>query len=308
MAYCDNRLMAQTRPDLKVDLPPLGLRLGLNTVAAAVQALGPHRYRISDRIANATFALKPAQRRATIRNYRAAFPELGAREARRLAARSFREYARTAIDFLYVQNLPRTRVLSEMRVFGYETHMQGRQLEGKPGILVLIHHGSWDAPGALAIANGVHLTSVMDDEGNAALLRLVIWARAEIGVEVVLASRSPRTMLQRLRAGHWVALVADIPGETPSVEVEFLGHRTRFSVAPAILAAHTGAPLVPATSVRTPNGGYLVELFPPVTVAPDAGPAAALRQLIPVFEAAVRRWPEQWFPFRQDLFLDLPDD
>ncbi|HVB14441.1 MAG TPA: lysophospholipid acyltransferase family protein [Candidatus Dormibacteraeota bacterium] len=300
--------MAQTRGDLPVDLPPLGLRLGLNAVAAAVRALGPLRYRISDPIANATFALQPARRRSTVRNYRAAFPQLTRREARRLAARSFREYARTSIDFLYIQHLPRTRVLSEMRVYGYEAHMRGRQLEGKPGILVLIHHGSWDAPGPLATANGVHLTSVMDDGGSTALSNLVIWARAEIGVEVVPASRSPRTLLRRLRAGHWVALVADIPGDTPSVEVEFLGRKTRFSAAPGILAAHTGAPLVAATSVRTPTGGYLVELFPPVPVAPDSDPGEALRQVIPAFEAAVRRWPEQWFPFRHNLFLDLPDD
>ncbi|HUY09101.1 MAG TPA: lysophospholipid acyltransferase family protein [Candidatus Dormibacteraeota bacterium] len=298
--------MAPARSDPKAVLPPLGLRLGLNSVATAVQALGQHRYQIADRIGNATFALQPALRRAAIRNYRAVFPELTAKEARRLAARSFREYARTAIDFLYFQRLARTRVLSEMRVFGYETYMQGRQLEGEPGIIVVFHHGSWDAPGALATAKGIHLTSVMDDEGNAALANLVIWARAEIGVEVVLASRSPRTLLQRLRAGDWVALVIDIPGETPSVEVEFLGHKTHFSAAPGILAAHTGAPLVPAISVRTPNGGYLVELFPPVTVAPDTDPAEALRQVLPVFEAAVRRWPEQWFPFRQDLFPDLP--
>jgi KDO2-lipid IV(A) lauroyltransferase len=282
--------------------------VGLNTVAAGVRALGQHRYRLSDPIANATFALQRRRRRATIRNFRAVFPELTAREVRRLAAQSFREYARTAIDFLYIQRLPRPRVLSEMRVYGYEAYMEGRQLEGKPGIVVVIHQGSWDAPAALAIAHDVHFTSVMADEGSKAISDLVIWARAEVGVQVVPASRSPRTLLQKLRAGQWVALVADIPGDTPSVEVEFLHHKTLFSAAPGMLAAHTGAPLVPATSLRTPNGGYLVELFPPVTVARDTDPAEALRQVIPVFEAAVRRWPEQWYPFSPDRLLDLPND
>ncbi|MGH7643647.1 MAG: lysophospholipid acyltransferase family protein [Candidatus Dormibacteria bacterium] len=295
-----------SRPEFQPELPPLGLRLGLNAASATVRALGPLRYQLADRIGNATFLAQPRLRKTAIRNYRAAFPKLTRRQARRLAARSFREYARTAIDFLYVQRLPRTTVLSEMRVFGYESYMQGLQLAGKPGILVITHHGSWDAPGALAIANGVHLTSVMDDEGNATMANLVIWARAEIGVEVVPASRSPRTLLQRLRAGGWVALVADIPGDTPSVEVDFLNHRTRFSAAPGILAAHTGAPLVPATSVRTPNGGYLIELFPPVTIERGTDPAEAMGRIIPVFEAVVRRWPEQWYPFREDLFLDLP--
>jgi lauroyl/myristoyl acyltransferase len=295
-------------PQTRSDLPPLALRVGLTTVARGVQALGRHRYRLSDPIANATFALQPGRRRTTIRNFRAVFPELTARQARQLAAASFREYARTAIDFLYVQRLPRPRVLSEMRVYGYETYMEPLQLAGEPGILMVIHQGSWDTPAALAIAHDVHLTSVMADEGSKLLTDLVIWARAEMGVEVVLASKSPRTMLRKLRAGQWVALVVDIPGDTPSVEVDFLNHRMLFSAAPGMLAAHTGAPLMAATSLRTPNGGYLVELFPPITVAPDADPAEALRQVIPVFERAVRRWPEQWYPFSPDRLLDLPND
>ncbi len=278
----------------------------MTAVALGVRALGRHRYRLSDPIANATFALQTERRRTTIRNFRAVFPELTPRQARRLAAASFREYARTAIDFLYMQRLPRPRVLSEVRVYGYEQYMEGLQLAGRPGILVITHQGSWDTPAALAIAHDVHLSSVMADEGSKVLADLVIWARAEMGVEVVPASKSPRTMLQKLRAGQWVALVVDIPGDTPSVEVEFLNHRTLFSAAPGMLAAHTGAPLMPVTSLRTPNGGYLVELFPPITVAPGTDPTEALRQVIPVFERAVRRWPEQWYPFSPDRLLDLP--
>lgn len=288
-----------------VDLPPLGLRLGLNVTAAAVRALGRHRYRLSDPIANAAFALQPARRRATMRNYRAVFPGLTSREARRLAARSYREFARTAIDFLYIHHLPRTRVVSEMRTWGVEENILKRQLEGKPGIVVVIHHGSWDVPAPVAVTYGVSLTAVMAEQGGALLSGLVIWARGEMGVEVVLVPRSPRTLLTRLRAGEWVALVADIPGDTPAVEVDFLNRRTLFSAAPGILAARTGAPLVPATCVRTPNGGYLIEIHPPIEVSRDADPAQALRQVIPVFEAAVRRWPEQWFPFSEDRLLDI---
>lgn len=292
-------------PQPGADLPPLGLRLGLNAAAAGVHALGGQRYRLSDLIANAAFALQPGRRRATMRNYRASFPELTPRQARQLAARSYREFARTAIDFLYVHHLPRNRVVAEMRGFGVEANILDRQVAGKPGILVVIHHGSWDVPAALAVAYGIELTAVMADQGSTLISALVIWARGEIGVQALLASRSPRTLLQRLRAGKWIALVADIPGDTPAVEVEFLSRRTRFSAAPGILAARTGAPLVPATCVRTPNGGYLVEVHAPVAVGPETDPADALRQVIPVFEAAVRRWPEQWFPFSEDRLLDL---
>jgi len=294
--------------DAEIDLPPFLLRLGLNAVSAGVRALGRHRYRLSDPLANATFALQPARRRVTIGNFLTVFPELTRREGRRLAAASYREYARTSIDFLYVHHLSRNRIFAEVRTRGVEANLTSLQLQGRPGILVLIHHGSWDVPAAASAVRGIRLTSVMADEGAPWLSQLVIWARREIGVEVVLVSRSPATLLRQLRRGGWVALVADIPGETPSIEVDFLGQRTRFSAAPGILAARTGTPLVAATCVRRPTGGYLIEVHPPVEIAPNVDPTEALRRIIPTFEAAVRRWPEQWYPFGKDLLVGLADD
>ncbi len=280
------------------------LRLGLTVAAAGVQALGGHRYQLSDPIANAAFALHPGRRRTTIRNFKAVFPELNRRQVRRLAARSYREYARTALDFLYVHLLPRRRAFVELRTVGAEANVLQRQRQGQPGILVVIHHGSWDVPGAAAAAYGVGLVSVMAEGGSRELAQLVVWARRQMGVEVVLADRAPKAVMRQLRRGGWVALVADIPGDTPSVEVEFLGHRTSFSSAPGVLAARTGAPLVPVTCVRRPNGGYLIEVHEPVAVAPGTDPGEALRPIIPVFEQAVRRWPEQWYPFREDMLHD----
>ncbi|HVC38740.1 MAG TPA: lysophospholipid acyltransferase family protein [Candidatus Dormibacteraeota bacterium] len=286
-------------------LPPLGLRIGLNTAAAAIRGLGELRYRLSDPVANATFALQRNRRRATIQNFREFFPGLTAKEARRLAARSYREYGRTSIDFLYVHHLARGRVFAELKSHGVEANLVAHQRQGRPGILVMMHHGSWDVPAAVASAKGIQLTSVMTDEGSAVISELVIWARREIGVTVVPMARSASVLLRRIRAGGWVALLTDIPGSSPAVEVEFLGRKTLFSAAPALLAARTGAPLVPATCVRRPQGGYLIEVHEPVAVEPDCAPAEALGRVIPVFEAAVRRWPEQWFPFREDLALDL---
>ncbi len=293
--------MAQRGPEL----PPLALRAGLNATASLVQALGRHRYRLSDAISNAIFVLDPVVRRTVIRNFRAAFPALTARQARRLAGRSFREYGRTSIDFLYVHHLDRARIVPQLHLVGGEAEVLSRYRSGQPGILLVIHHGSWDVPSTLAAVHGVELTAVMADEGNPALTGLVIWARAELGVRAVPASHSLRTLMRQLRAGKWLALLIDMPGDTPAVELPFLGHRARFSSAAAVLAARTGAPLVPAVCVRRPAGGYLVELHPAIEVEPGDEPGPVMARALPVFEAAVRRWPEQWYPFSPDRFSDL---
>jgi KDO2-lipid IV(A) lauroyltransferase len=283
---------------------PVALRAGLAAAAGALHLLGERRYALSDAVANATFALQPARRSATIRNYRAVFPALSRRQARQLAARSFREYARSSLDFVYVHRLPRHRLMGLCRDFGAEP-VRRMQAEGRGGIMVLTHFGAWDAGGAWAAASGFPVTAVMADEGGGAVQELVIWARAELGIRVVVASQSARTLLQTLHRGGWVAVLADLPGDTPALEVDFLGHRTLFSAAPTMLAARTGVPLVAVVASRNPAGGYLIEVQPPHYVARDADPATALAPLLTVFEKAIRRWPEQWYPFGEDRLLDL---
>jgi KDO2-lipid IV(A) lauroyltransferase len=295
---CDNPQMAESEtPRAKA-----ALRAGLDLAAAGLHRLGSRRYWISDPLANAAFAVLPAQRRAAVRNYRRVFPELDLPGARRLARRSFQAYGRTSLDFVYVHHLARPRLMPLFRGVGVEHLLRLR--EG--GILVLFHIGTWDAAGAWANAVGVPLTVVMADEGSRSLQDLVIWARAQMGLQAVVASRSARPVLKTLHRGGFVALLADIPGDTPSLEVEFLGHRTRISSAPSMLAARTGCPLLPVVATRSPSGSYLIEVHPPHRLSPDEDPAQALRPLLQVVERAVRRWPEQWYPFAEGRLLD-PD-
>ncbi len=262
--------------------------------------LGRRRYFVSDAVANACFALQPSRREATIANYRAGFPGIGRRRARRYAAQSYRRYARTALDFVYLHRLPRRKLIPLFQVAGAH-HFFEVQEGGQGGILVLIHQGSWDAAGAYAsTALGIPITAVMADEQNHSLARLVIWARSLLGIEAVAAARSPRKLIATLRSGRWLALLADIPGDTPSVTVDFLGRRTYFSVAPGLLAAHSGVPLVAVTTSHTPAGGYLLEAHPPLRVARGTPPDQALAPIMRYFEAAVRRWPYEWFPFDRD--------
>lgn len=285
--------------------PNLVLKIGLTVTARLLHRLGAGRYLISDALANAAFALLRERRRAAMDNYAMVFPNLTRRQLRRLAHRSFREYGRTSIDFVYFCRLRRSQIMRVFRGHGAEAVLRLRA-EGKPGILVLMHLGAWDAGGAWASAMGLPLTAVMDDAGNSTLRELVLWARSEIGLRAVVASKAARPILQALRRGEWIALLADIPGPTPSVEVEFLGHAVDFSTAPALLAARTGAPMVAVVAVRSPAGGYMVEVHPPVRVPPEMEPEEALRPILKVFEDAVRRWPEQWYPFDRGRLRDLP--
>ncbi len=282
--------------------PPAWLRRGFRVAAAGVGALGPRRYRLADLVANATFACQPARRRTTQANYRRALGPISPRRARRLAAASYREYARTAVDFLHVQTLGRAGVAALMRVEGLE-RLERSTAAGRGGILVLIHFGSWDVAGAAAAAFGFPVHSVMDEGTSPLLADLVVWSRRQIGITVATPEHGATALLRTVRRGGWVAIIADIPKTTPAVTVPFFGRPSRFSAAPGLLAARTGAPVHAVTCERAPDGHYVVEIHPPVTLERADEPAAAIRALVPIFEAAIRRTPAQWFPFDQDRFV-----
>ncbi|HUY97538.1 MAG TPA: lysophospholipid acyltransferase family protein [Verrucomicrobiae bacterium] len=288
-------------------LPPLWLRLGFLAAAHGARALGSRRYRLADLVGNAAFACQPQRRSVTAANFRRALGPLGRGRARRLAAASYRAYARTAIDFLYVQTLTRVEVAGLTRVIGLE-HLQRSDAERRGGILVLVHHGSWDIAGAAAQAYGFAPRSVMDDGNQPALTALVIWSRARIGLQVTTPSRGPATLVRALVRGGWVALLADLPGATPAVDVTLFGQACRFSAAPGLLAARTGAPMHAVTCQRAPDGHYVIEIHPPLVVAHGTDPAAALQPMMPVFEAEIRRTPDQWFPFGRDRFPERGRD
>jgi lauroyl/myristoyl acyltransferase len=50
----------------------------------------------------------------------------------------------------------------------------------------------------------------------------------------------------------------------------------------------------------------VLEIHPPVTVDPEEGEAVLMTRVAQVLEPAVRRHPEQWYPFH-DVYVDGND-
>jgi len=90
--------------------------------------------------------------------------------------------------------------------------------------------------------------------------------------------------------------------EGGGVEVDFFGHPTPFPAGPAKLARWSGAPLVFGLARRTADGRFVVQVAPPVM--PERSPdrqrdiQAITQRLVDILAGFVRRYPEQWYMFR----------
>ena len=119
------------------------------------------------------------------------------------------------------------------------------------------------------------------------------------GIEVI-RWRNLREVYRVLRGGKILGLLVDWGYRPDGQPVRFLGSWTTLPSGPAILAARTGATIVPFWTIRRPDGTFLGEVGTPIVVA-SAEPdeiARATQAIADALEVAVREAPEQWCVFK----------
>ncbi|HEY7942464.1 MAG TPA: lysophospholipid acyltransferase family protein, partial [Candidatus Limnocylindrales bacterium] len=120
------------------------------------------------------------------------------------------------------------------------------------------------------------------------------------GVEVV-PWRNLRSLFRILRQPVVLGLLVDWGYRAEDVPVRLFGAWTTLPAGPAVLAARTGALLVPVACRRLPDGHYEAEHLEPIEV-PDGSPAGVARAtqaIADAVETMVREAPAQWYTFKR---------
>ena len=279
--------------------PPAALKLGLQGATAVVRALGPVRYPLADGFGMVGYAVSGARRRNAALNHRRLEPGISMREARRRARRSFREFARNGVDFVWACGMDVPAVERHSVVVGRTREdTQAARDAGGGGVLALTHFGNWDMAANIAFTLGLPLTTVMATTGPRAITDLVVWARRQNQLEVYEAEHAAFGLVRAVRRGRLIAMLSDVPESGPTVVVDYCGGPVPFSAVPAWLALRTGAPLFPTACWREPDGKYHIWAMPPLRARPGDDERSLMQQVAARVEPLVRRHPGQWFPFR----------
>ncbi|MET7866666.1 phosphatidylinositol mannoside acyltransferase [Micromonospora taraxaci] len=238
-------------------------------------------------------------------------PELPDAELDDLVKRGLRSYARYWMEAFRLPSLSRTQILSGFRLDGAEL-LAADVAAGRGAVVALPHAGNWDAAGAWVAATGWPLTTVMERLKPEGVYERFIAFRESVGMEILPTHGGPRpafdVLLDRLRAGAVVPLLADRDLSARGVEVDFFGGKTRMPAGPALLALHTGAPLYVASMWYEPDAACASLAGPLPVPGPEVGPlderVRSLTQLIADrLAAGIARHPEDWHML-QRMWLD----
>ncbi|PZR64839.1 MAG: hypothetical protein DLM71_01180 [Chloroflexi bacterium] len=226
---------------------------------------------------------------------------------RRLVLRAFVEYARYYYELLRAPHYPLGRVASMIDVKGWPELRA--TLHAGPTVLASPHLGNFEPFGAFLAANGISAVAPVEETNPPELFEFLRARRAGgRGMTVVPLSKAGRPLLEALRRGGTVGLIADRDLGGDGVAVQLFGHPTTMPTGPATLTVRTGSTLIVGSCLRVGRERFLVDTqsLPWQTSGDRRRDAEVLtRDLAARFELLISAAPEQWFAAFQPIWPDI---
>ena len=220
---------------------------------------------------------------------------------RALAMRSVISYGEMMVDFLRTYRMTPEQLLRYTAAIEGLHHLRAFKSMGRGGIMITAHFGSWDCCGSLvSVDQPTH--AVAETFGSRSLTALLDNVRARKNLRSIQLGNAAREILRTLRRGEFVALLADRPTPGKGVQVMFFDRPVWVPEGAAVLARHTGSPLLVGGMIRYPDGTYSAHGMPPIVIKKDQPAAeavqAAMQQVMWDLETLIRKAPAQWYMFR----------
>lgn len=229
----------------------------------------------------------------------AAFPELDQKGVERIARASYRHLGRNAVEAALISSRGPKGVLELVeKTDGWE-HIEAATANGSSAIGVAAHHGNWEILGGFLAAKGLAPEVIVRGMDNRLFEDYLNANRAKLGIDVVHDAGAVKHMMQSLRDGRFVCLLADqgVLGLASSF-VPFFGRPAKTPRGFAVFALRFGVSAVFMDLLRLPNGKFRA-VFEPIEITPTGDREADIDAMVAryseILEKWVRQYPEQYF-------------
>ena len=244
------------------------------------------------------YHLVSRQRMIALYNLRRAFPEKSDEEITKIALGVYRNMAIVAAEFFDLPELTREKLEEIMEVEGLE-HCEKALAKGRGLLLFSAHFGNWELE-AVAVSLLVKPAVVVYRPLDSPILEsLVSRVRSVSGNIPIPKENAMRSMLRTLKKNGIIGILIDQnTAWYEGVFVDYFGRPACTTNGLALLALHSGAPVLPAYLIRMQDGRYRLVIEPEMelinTGNRDADVIANTQLFTKIIEKTVRQWPEQW--------------
>jgi len=250
------------------------------------------------------YRLAPLRRKVILENLRRVYgATLDEPAIERLAQAHYAHLWKLAGEFLRFRWLSHERKLALVRVENLDAFAKA-YYEGKGVLLLTGHFGNWEVATVAGIGSFPHMRGRFHFVRRALkpdwFDRLVTRRFQRAGFGVFKKRGSLDAMLAALGKGDAIVFAFDQHASPPDgIGVDFFGAPAWTFKSLAIIALATGAPVIPATSWREPDGTHVLRFEDPIPAVEHAKTSEAIRLTTRAYNAALERFvlrrPEQWY-------------
>ncbi len=250
------------------------------------------------------YRLLPLRRRVILDNLRRVYGATLDEDAIvELAQAHYGHLWRLAGEFLRFRWQSRASQLASVRVDNLDAFVEA-YLQGKGVLLLTGHFGNWEVATVAGIGSFPQMRGRFHFVRRALkpewFDKLVTRRFQKAGFGVLPKRGSLDAMLDRLAHGDAIVFAFDQHASPPDgIAVDFFGQPAWTFKSLAIIALATGAPVVPATSWREPDGKHVLRFEAPIAPVEHASTNEAIRLTTRAYNEALERLvlrrPEQWY-------------
>lgn len=227
-----------------------------------------------------------------------------------LVRAAVRSYARYWLETFRLPSMDVAKTLARVDTEGWQ-NLRVAADAGRGVIVALPHSGNWDVAGLWLVQQGYPFSTVAERLKPESLFDQFVAYRESLGMRVLPLTGGDRPPMQvlaeRLRAGEVICLVAERDLSRHGVEVEFFGEPTRMPAGPALLAATTGAALLPVHLHYTERG-WGQWIGPPIELGDGRlreRVQRATQALADAFAERIAEHPADWHMLQRLWLADL---
>ncbi len=261
-------------------------------------------YRLASFIADIHYYVSRQERLALLHNLKCIAEDCGAGEIKRLSKQTFRNFAKNLVDFFRFGLIDRRFLIKNARIVGLE-NLDDALRRGRGVLALTAHMGNWELGGIITAQKGYAINAVVWEHKDKRVNNLFVFQRARKGIKVIPLGIALRRCFEALRNNEMVALLGDrdFSRQGTQVRINFLGKDFWVPRGPATLSLRTGAAIVPGFTIREKDDSFTLYFEKPIEYIPsgnyDKDICMLTQKTLEVIEKYVRRYPDQWFMFRE---------
>jgi len=267
-------------------------------------------YAIASAAAYIKYYLSPRDRNAVISNLKIILNSNDKALLKKTAKAVFVNFGKYLVDFFRSSKMDVSEIKASIKVEG--TDFLDQALKKKKGIIIVTAHmGNWEIAGAITSLMGYTVNAIALSHKNKKINDLFVSRRTTWGMRVIPVGKAVRKCFECLARNELIALLGDRDFTSRGIPMDFLGKEVLIPKGPATISLKSGAVIIPAFAIRQPDDTYRYTFEKPIEYEPTGHMENDLRAItkkfVAIIEGYIRRYPDQWFMFREFWLKEAND-